>query len=900
MNREAPGQGPPANEAAPAELAWHTRDSLELAQVHGVDTDHGLLAADVAARALRHGPNELLARSRPGPLALLAEQFKDFMVLVLLAAAVISGVIGDLTDTLVILVIVVLNAVVGFVQSWRADKAMAALQQMAAARAMVLREGQLQSVPSRELVPGDIVQLEAGNHVPADMRLFESARLQVDESALTGESVTVAKHTAALQPEDAQALGERLNMAFKGTIATHGRGRGLVVATGMATELGKVAQLLDQEDRTTPLQRRLAAFGKRLSIGVIGICVVIFMVGILRGETPLLMALTAISLAVAAIPEALPAVVTVLLALGARRMVDVHALVRRLPSVETLGSVSTICSDKTGTLTQNRMHAELLVADGQSWTPAPGNPVSDVQREALTAAALCNDARPGDAPGIWLGDPTETALVAAAAVAGVDKTALELAAPRVQEQPFDSERRCMTTFHRQAQGLVAYTKGAPESVLPRCESQWSPGGEQALDRAAVLAQADALALQGMRVLVLARREHAVLPAADASEGVESQLQLLGLIALIDPPRPEAAQAVAECLAAGITPVMITGDHPATARAIARRLGIVTSDAAPVLTGQDLTRLDDAALRERVAQVQVYARVDPAQKIRIVEALQSLGQYVAMTGDGVNDAPALKRADIGVAMGQGGTDVARESASLVLLDDNFATIVAAVREGRRIYDNIRKFVRYAMTGNSGEIWTLFLAPMLLLPIPLLPIHILWVNLVTDGLPGLALAAEQSERGIMQRPPRAPGESLFAHGMWQHILGFGLLIGGLCLGVQAWAIASGHAHWQTMVFTVLTLSQMAHVMAIRSETDALWRIGLFSNRPLVGAVLLTFLLQMALIYVPALNPIFKTEPLSPSELAICIGAALVVGLAVEVEKAWRRRRASRLALAADDPA
>ena len=346
--------------------------------------------------------------------------------------------------------------------------------------------------------------------------------------------------------------------------------------------------------------------------------------------------------------------------------------------------------------------------------------------------------------------------------------------------------------------------------------------------------------------------------------------------------------------------MITGDHPATARAIARRLGIVTSDDAPVLTGQDLTRLDDAALRERVAQVRVYARVDPAQKIQIVEALQSLGQYVAMTGDGVNDAPALKRADIGVAMGQGGTDVARESASLVLLDDNFATIVAAVREGRRIYDNIRKFVRYAMTGNSGEVWTLFLAPMLLLPIPLLPIHILWVNLVTDGLPGLALAAEQSERGIMQRPPRPPDESLFAHGMWQHILGFGLLIGGLCLGVQAWAISSGHAHWQTMVFTVLTLSQMAHVMVIRSETDALWRIGLFSNRPLFGAVLLTFALQMALIYVPALNPIFKTEPLTLPELGICIGAALVVGLAVELEKAWRRRRSGQPAVAADDPA
>ncbi len=882
-------------------VPWHERDTRELADAHGVDPTCGLRASDVAARSEHHGPNELAARARRGPLALLAEQFTDFMVLVLLAAAVISGVIGDLTDTVVILVIVVLNAVVGFVQTWRADKAMAAMQQLAAAKATVLREGQLLQVAASALVPGDIVQLEAGNHVPADLRLFEIARLQVDESALTGESVTVAKQTAALQPDDARALGERVNMAFKGTTATFGRARGLVVATGMATELGKVARLLDQEDRTTPLQRRLAAFGKRLALAVIAICVVIFVVGILRGEAPLLMALTAISLAVAAIPEALPAVVTVLLALGARRMVDVHALVRRLPSVETLGSVSTICSDKTGTLTQNRMHAELLLAQGHTWVPGSGVAPNAVQREALRAASLCNDARPGAVPGdaAWLGDPTETALVVAALAAQIDKAALEQSSPRVLEQPFDSDRRCMTTFHRGTQGFVAYTKGAPESVLPRCNSQWTPEGPQTLDTAAMLASADALAEQGLRVLVLARRNHPRLPDTDQLADVESELQLLGLIALIDPPRPEAAQAVRECIAAGITPVMITGDHPATARAIARRLGIVTSDDAPVLTGQDLATMADVDLRERVAQVQVYARVDPSQKIRIVEALQALGQYVAMTGDGVNDAPALKRADIGVAMGLGGTDVARESSSLVLLDDNFATIVAAVREGRRIYDNIRKFVRYAMTGNSGEVWTLFLAPMLLLPIPLLPIHILWVNLVTDGLPGLALAAEQAERGIMQRPPRPPGESLFAHGMWQHILGFGLLIGGLCLGVQAWAIASGHAHWQTMVFTVLTLSQMAHVMAIRSETDALWRIGVASNRPLLGAVLLTFALQMAVVYVPALNPIFKTEPLSLAELAICLGAAMVVGVAVEIEKAWRRSRAAAPALAADDP-
>jgi Ca2+-transporting ATPase len=496
-----------------------------------------------------------------------------------------------------------------------------------------------------------------------------------------------------------------------------------------------------------------------------------------------------------------------------------------------------------------------------------------------------------------LGDPTETALAEVAARAGLRKPALEAHWPRVMELSFDSVRKRMSTLHREGDGssdgerFVAFTKGAPESVLPLCTSLWSPDGSASLDpfnSAAWLARAEALAAQGLRVLALARRSHASLPDASTNPAeLERDLCLLGLIGLIDPPRPEAAAAVRECQEAGMKPVMITGDHPATARAIAISLGIVTAPDAPVLTGVDLTTLDDAALQAQVQQVRIYARVDPAQKIRIVQALQQQGEFVAMTGDGVNDAPALKQADIGIAMGQGGTDVAREAASLVLLDDNFATIVKAVREGRRIYDNIRKFVRYAMTGNSGEIWTIALAPLFLLPIPLLPIHILWVNLVTDGLPGLALAAEPAERGIMQRPPRPPNESIFAHGMWQHILGVGLLLGGLCLGIQAWAITTGHAHWQTMVFTVLTLGQMAHVLAIRSETQALWHLGLLSNRSLLGAVLLTFALQMATIYVPFLNPIFKTEPLSLPELALCLAAASVVWLAVEIEKLWRRR-------------
>ena len=899
----------PSTTQPPSPL-WHLRDGMELAREQGVDPEHGLPADEVAQRAQQHGPNALPQSEGRSFWALLLDQFSDFMILVLLAAALISGVVGDLVDTLVILTIVVLNAAIGLVQAWRADQALAALQRMAASQATVVRGGQVQQVAAHALVPGDIVLLEAGNKVPADLRLLQIAQLKVDESALTGESVTVDKQAQVLTGTE-HSVGDRLNMAFKGTTATHGRGRGLVVATGMQTELGKVAGLLDQDNnRSTPLQLRLAAFGKRVALAVLGICGIIFVVGVLRGEAPLHMVLMAISLAVAAIPEALPAVVTVLLALGARKMVSFNALIRRLPSVETLGSVTFICSDKTGTLTQNRMQAESLVAGeltepadaGQvTWVPGTGQPNADHQ-ELLRGAALCNDALPGPDGG-WVADPTEIALAEVATGAGLDKLDLDAQWPRVHELPFDASRKRMTTFHRTSDGLVAYTKGAPESVLPQCVARWQAhdgdGAAVPLESAVWLARAETLAAQGLRVLALARRNHPQLPASgDDALALESGLSFIGLVGLMDPPRPEAAAAVRECMNAGITPVMITGDHPATARAIALRLGLVADAQAPVLTGADLTALDDETLTDRVQHVRVYARVDPAQKIRIVEALQARGEFVAMTGDGVNDAPALKRADIGVAMGKGGTDVAREASSLVLLDDNFATIVHAVREGRRIYDNIRKFVRYAMTGNSGEIWTIFLAPLLLLPIPLLPIHILWVNLVTDGLPGLALAAEPAERGVMQRPPRAPTESLFANGMWQHILGIGLLLAGLCLGVQAWAISTGHAHWQTMVFTVLTLGQMAHVMAIRSEQDPLWRIGIASNRPLLGAVLLTFFLQMATIYVPVLNPIFKTEPLSLMELVVCLGAAAVVWGAAEAEKAWRRsRRGAASAVAMD---
>jgi Ca2+-transporting ATPase len=608
----------PSTTQPPSPL-WHLRDGMELAREQGVDPEHGLPADEVAQRAQQHGPNALPQSEGRSFWALLLDQFSDFMILVLLAAALISGVVGDLVDTLVILTIVVLNAAIGLVQAWRADQALAALQRMAASQATVVRGGQVQQVAAHALVPGDIVLLEAGNKVPADLRLLQIAQLKVDESALTGESVTVDKQAQVLTGTE-HSVGDRLNMAFKGTTATHGRGRGLVVATGMQTELGKVAGLLDQDNnRSTPLQLRLAAFGKRVALAVLGICGIIFVVGVLRGEAPLHMVLMAISLAVAAIPEALPAVVTVLLALGARKMVSFNALIRRLPSVETLGSVTFICSDKTGTLTQNRMQAESLVAGeltdpadaGQvTWVPGTGQPNADHQ-ELLRGAALCNDALPGPDGG-WVADPTEIALAEVATGAGLDKLDLDAQWPRVHELPFDASRKRMTTFHRTSDGLVAYTKGAPESVLPQCVARWQAhdgdGAAVPLESAVWLARAETLAAQGLRVLALARRNHTQLPASgDDALALESGLSFIGLVGLMDPPRPEAAAAVRECMDAGITPVMITGDHPATARAIAIRLGIVVDDKAPVITGVELATLDEETLVARAQHVRVYAR-----------------------------------------------------------------------------------------------------------------------------------------------------------------------------------------------------------------------------------------------------------------------------------------------------
>jgi Ca2+-transporting ATPase len=885
----------------------------------------GITEQEARIRVERFGPNVLQEKEKKTLFMIFLDQFRDFMILVLIAAAAISGIIGELSDTVAIIVIVLLNAVIGFVQEYRAEKAMAALKKMSAPYATVVRQGRPGDIPSSELVPGDVVMLEAGKIVPADMRLMEVAQLKVEEAALTGESVPAEKDTVPLHDGEV-SLGDRKNMVHKGTIVSYGRGKGVVISTGMNTQIGKIATMLQEEEEVkTPLQKRLAAFGKKLAIVVITICAVIFGIGIVRGEEPLLMLLTAISLAVAAIPEALPAVVTISLAIGAKKMVKQNALIRKLPAVETLGSVTYICSDKTGTLTQNKMAVEAVFVDGKIIRKKPGiqgftgtrdadiSQLADDPYSALmTALALSNDVL-SDTEGRTIGDPTEVALYVAAKEAEFDKEFLIGRLPRVAEIPFDSERKCMTTIHKDSRAprseesrknsdsdpgflppgipgrrqFVSFTKGAIDVLLTRSSDVMTSQGRKPLDSQEIMRINDGMASDGLRVIGIAMKEREVLPADITPDSIETGLTIVGLVGLMDPPREGVKEAVASCKTAGIRPVMITGDHPVTAKAIAIRLGIIEDDSKSIMTGRKLQELPLSEFEEKVEKIQVYARVAPDQKLKIIRALQDKGQFVAMTGDGVNDAPALKRADIGVAMGITGTDVAKEASHMILLDDNFATIVRAVKEGRRIFDNIRKFIRYTMASNSGEIWTIFLAPFFGLPIPLLPIHILWINLVTDGLPGLALAAEPAERNIMGRPPRDPQESIFT-GMWLQIIWVGLLMGGVSIFTQAWAIKSGIGHWQTMVFTVLCFSQMGNVLAIRSETESLFSQGVLSNRPLVGAFMLTVILQMATIYVPFLNPIFKTEPLSPYELLITLGLSSCVFAAVEADKMLKRRQ------------
>ena len=839
----------------------------------------GLTGAEAKQRLKTDGPNLLEVKKKKTILSILVSQLTDFMTLILIAAAVISGIVGDVTDTIVILAIVVINSIVGFIQEWRAEKAMEALENMAASHAKARRDNQAIDIQASDLVAGDVILLEAGDIIPADARFIETHTLKVDESSLTGESVNVEKNVEPL-PNGDYSLGDRLNIGYKGTYVTNGRGIAYVIATGMKTELGRIAKMIQTEELKTPLQKKLNGFGKRLTIIILILCAIFFVVGWLRGESWSVMLLTSISLAVAAIPEALPALVTIALALGAKRLVKNNALIRKLPAVETLGSVTYICSDKTGTLTLNKMTVKEIYEVDQV---ARFVNVFSGKEILLHAIGLNNDVKKDN--DTWHGESTEVALAQYASEKKYERAALEKKFPRIAELPFDSKRKRMTTLHQTDVGVVAVVKGAVDVLLDKLQDNQKGMVDE------IEMKVNDMAAKGQRTIGYAIRIFENMPSSLDHEKIENSLTFIGIAGMIDPPREEAKKAVSECKTAGIHPVMITGDHRLTAKAIAQELGIISSEKDLVISGLELQKMNDKEFDSKVESIRVYARVDPEQKLKIISGLQNKGHFVAMTGDGVNDAPALKNADIGIAMGINGTEVSKEAAHMILLDDNFATIIVAVRHGRRIFDNILKFIKYIMTGNSGEIWALFLAPLLGLPIPLLPTHILWVNLVSDGLPGLALASEPSEANIMKRQPRAPDKSVFADGMGWHILVVGILIGLVTIGLQAWAINHDYDNWQTMTFTVLCFSQLGHVMAIRSPQQSTFTIGIFSNRPMTIALIVTVILQLTIIYVPFFNDIFKIKPLTFTELGITAAASAIVFWVVELEKFVRRKRSQR---------
>ena len=860
-------------------MNWHRLSIEKTLDLLGT-TIRGLSSEQAETLSIKYGPNELQEGKKRTIISMLLGQFKDVMIIILLAAAVISGFIGETTDTIVILVIVVLNAVVGFIQEYRAEKAMQLLKQMAVTQAHVLRDGESVWLPSSQLVPGDIVLLETGNSVPADLRILQSINLKTEEASLTGESNPIEKIGDVLEQDDLP-IGDRRNLAFKGTFVNYGRGSGVVIATGMQTELGRIASMLSEEETQTPLQQRMAAFGKKLSILVLILCVIFFAAGWFRGENLLVMILTSISLAVAAIPEALPAVITISLALAAKRMIRFTALIRKLPAVETLGSVTYICTDKTGTLTKNKMHVEQVYFKGSMYPRAELSdiPASEEAELLLQAFAVNNDVVSNHDKQL-VGDSTEVALMEVA----IERELNAAHWPRIAEIPFDADRKLMTTFHHHGNGIISFTKGAPDILLDHCTDD---------NREHLQTQVDRMAAEGQRVLGFAYRYWQELPATPAPGVHEHDLHFLGLTGIMDPPREEVFEAVRECKQAGIIPVMITGDHPLTAKSIASRIGILDSPRDLLLTGQQLSALTSENFLEEIEKVRVYARVSPEQKLQIVKTLQHKGHYVAMTGDGVNDAPSLKRANIGIAMGITGTDVSKEAAHMILLDDNFSTIIKAVSEGRRIYDNILKFIKYLMTTNSGELWTLLLGPLIGLPVALLPIHILWINLVSDGLPAISLSFEKAEANIMHRPPRPPGQSIFGNGRGMHMIWVGMLMAGVTLTAQSWAIRNG-LHWQTIVFNVLCLSQMGHVLAIRSERLSFFSRRMFSNPALLFSVGIAFVLQAMATYVPALHRVFQTQALSMKEFVFVGLASSVVFLAVEMEKLVSSYRLKRKAI------
>jgi P-type Ca2+ transporter type 2C len=883
--------------------AWHVRDASEALAEFETDAHRGLGAAEAEARLAVFGPNELRPTVKEPAWKLFLSQYNDFMIWVLLAAVAISAFEGEVIDAVVITAILLLNGLLGFVQEYRANEAMAALQRMAAPTATVVRDGVEGELPAAELVPGDIVLLESGDKVPADGRLIAAAALRADEASLTGESRPASKVVEPIEDLEA-SLGDRHNLVFAGTAIAVGRGRYVVTHTGQATEMGKIADLLAaQEDELTPLQKELAVVGKRIALLVLAVAGVVFVANAvhLGGSGVALEAhlteslLIAISLAVAAIPEGLPAIVTVALSLGVRRMAERNAIVKRLHAVETLGSTTFICSDKTGTLTRNEMTVRRMVVGDDlvevlpDWTirPADREPDGADIDLLLEAAASCNDAH-FTADGQLVGDPTETALIVAADAMSRDRVRPR----RLGEVPFDSSRKRMTTVHSvEGSRRAAYMKGAPDVVLHLCTEARLHGATVGIDdalRARLHEQTDTLAASGYRALAVACRTLDVSEPAEGEE-LERDMTFLGILALVDPPRPEVPAAIEECHAAGIQVAMVTGDHALTARAVGAEIGLL--EGREVVTGAQLERMSDEELTERVEDIRIYARVDPEHKLRIVDALKRRGHIVAMTGDGVNDAPALKKADIGVAMGRIGTDVSREAADMVLADDDFATIVVAVREGRSVFDNLRKFILFLLSCNISEVLIVFLTTFIAPAPALRPLQLLWINLVTDGLPALALGVDPPSRGVMERGPRSADEGILTPKTQRSVIWQGALItlGGLAMFVYAEWFMPGHsaARAQTMLFTTMVLAQLLHAFSFRSATRSVFSPNSLKNRWLVGALVGSMTLQALAIYVPLLQKVFNTVALTAGDWLAVLLAALLPTIVIDVVKVTRAR-------------
>lgn len=901
-------------ETSAVSTGWHALTPEVVARNLESSLTEGLSQPEAATRLLKYGANDLPEPQPPSILKLFLSQFTSVIVWVLIGAAVVSGLLEDWLDAAAIMAIVFLNGLLGFVQEFRAERSLAALRKMSVSLARVIREGVVRSIPARELVPGDLILLESGDRVPADARLIYAASVQTQEASLTGESTPVQKQVLVLEGTDIP-LADRPNMLFMGTTTVSGKARALVVATGLRTELGRIATMIQQtaeaERVETPLQRRLEQFGYTLLWLALAVVAVVFGLGYLRGEPLLVMFLTSVSLAVAAVPEGLPAVVTITLALGVTRMVKRHALIRKLPAVETLGSATVICTDKTGTLTKNEMTVTKLFAGdavfdvtGEGYTPigeirqataSASSPLHPGLRELLTAAVLCNGAVLREENGTWqvIGDPTEGALLVAAAKAGLVRKELEAATPFEEEIPFDAERKMMTIVRRTEAGRTAYVKGAPDVLLARCthrmttDGKIEPLGDQ--HRRNMLEANAAFAQQALRVLAVAHRSLDRLDMSVTPDVVERELVFLGLCAMKDPLRPEAVAAVRWCREAGIKTAMITGDHKDTAVAIARELGLYDGDGS-ALTGTDINNVTDEQLAQFVERVTVYARVSAEHKLRIVQAWKRRGAVVAMTGDGVNDAPAIKAADIGVAMGIAGTDVTKEASDMVVTDDNFASIAAAVEEGRGVFDNIRKTVHFLLSCNVSEVLVMLFATLMGLPLPLLPIQILWMNLVTDGIPALALAVDPKAPDLMKRPPRPPEGRLLDSGRLLAIGGEGLLLSLIALGAFSYSLYRLHQDLEqarTVAFTVMVVAQLVHAFNCRNERLSLFQLGVGTNRALLWAFLASFAIQLAVLTVPAVALIFKVVPLPVEDWELMGVAAILPFLIMEIVKALRRR-------------